>query len=54
LCCGLEHFNDEHVAFVADWTGSQRLAGQLLVAITIILLFSAMRLGRWALQELAA
>jgi hypothetical protein len=49
----LKHFDDDHLALVTNRTCLQRLAGELLVAVAIILFDVAMRLRRRHVQELA-
>ena len=52
--CRFEHFDDGHLALLANRADPQGLAGEFLVAVTIILVFLARRLIRRVVQELPA
>ena len=49
----MKHFGNDHLALVTNGTCLKRLAGELLVAVAIILFYVAMRFGRRHVQELA-
>ena len=49
----MKHFDDDHLALVTNRASLQRFAGELLVAVAIILFDVAMRLRRRHVQQLA-
>ena len=49
----MKHFNDDHLALLTNRACLKRLAGELLVALAIILFDVAMRLGRRHVQQFA-
>src|SRR5215831_12913742 len=50
---GLKHFGNDHLALATNRACLQGLAGELLVAVAIILFDVAMRLGRRDVQQFA-
>ena len=49
----MKHFNDDHLALLTNRACLKRLAGELLVALAIILFDVAMLFGRRHVEELA-